>query len=280
MHTVETLRTFQTENYTLTLDIVDFCMGSNWLAELYTATDTHQAGTTIKTPDYVNSSRHAPKFYIGPATPAQLARDYAKQGRENPSREAYDSLQRELAHYMTASDCAIRCTVTHTETGIELAESFSCGFDHSDYLECDIEENARRMLAEYGRDFIREAIKEARDTIRKLARGGMMFKFTLSHVDTCLPDYWGGHHLPVLQIPVRPGMSLSDIKSALRSELNQGAIGGSAHWEVTESPLFYFLARQAIDELEGLAANDRYFTDIEEPRDDSDSVCAFFVLEY
>jgi len=104
----------------------------------------------------------------------------------------------------------------------------------------------------------------------------MMFKFTLSHVDTCLPDYWGGHHLPVLQIPVWPGMSLSDIKSALHSELSEGAIGGNAPWEVTESALFYFLARRAIDALEGRAAEDKYFTDI----DESDSVYAFFVLEY
>jgi hypothetical protein len=168
MYTIETFRTFKTARYTLTLDIVDFCEGSPWLADLYEPTDTHQAGTTIKTPDYVNPSRHAPKYYIGQTTPAELAREYAKQGRANPSREAYDSLQRELAHYITATDCAIRCTITHTETGIGLGESYSCSFDHSDYLDCDIEENARRVLRDYGRDFIREAVAEARATLAKL----------------------------------------------------------------------------------------------------------------
>jgi hypothetical protein len=75
-------------------------------------------------------------------------------------------------------------------------------------------------------------------------------------------------------------MSLSDIKSALHSELSAGAIGGNTPWDVTESPLFYFLARRAIDELEGRAVNDRYFTGIDESSEGEDSVYAFFVLEY
>lgn len=48
-----------------------------------------------------------------------------------------------------------------------------------------------------------------------------------SHADTCLPDYWGGHHLPHVQIPVYPGMKLGEVKRAIKSELAQGAVAGS-----------------------------------------------------
>ena len=54
-----------------------------------------------------------------------------------------------------------------------------------------------------------------------------MIKFECCHADTCLPDYWSGHHLPHVQIPVYRGMTLKDVKSALRSELSQGAVMGS-----------------------------------------------------
>lgn len=55
-----------------------------------------------------------------------------------------------------------------------------------------------------------------------------MIKFECCHADTCLSDYWSGHHLPHVQIPVYRGMSLKDVKSALRSELSQCAIMGSS----------------------------------------------------
>jgi hypothetical protein len=34
----------------------------------------------------------------------------------------------------------------------------------------------------------------------------MSYKFDIIHADTCLPDYWSGHHLPHVQIPVFNGM--------------------------------------------------------------------------
>ena len=45
--------------------------------------------------------------------------------------------------------------------------------------------------------------------------------------DICLPDYFPGHHLPYVQISVWRGMSLKEIKEQIRSEIHQGAIGGS-----------------------------------------------------
>jgi hypothetical protein len=55
----------------------------------------------------------------------------------------------------------------------------------------------------------------------------MMIKFECCHADTCLSDYWSGHHLPHVQIPVYRGMTLKDVKNAIRSELSQGAVMGS-----------------------------------------------------
>lgn len=52
-------------------------------------------------------------------------------------------------------------------------------------------------------------------------------KLELIHVDTCLPDYWSGHHLPHVMIPAIPGMSGKDIREAIRDELRQGAVMGS-----------------------------------------------------
>lgn len=53
-------------------------------------------------------------------------------------------------------------------------------------------------------------------------------KMTCSHADTCLPDYWSGHHLPYVMIPVtRRKMSLSEIRRLIRTELRQGAVMGS-----------------------------------------------------
>ena len=53
-------------------------------------------------------------------------------------------------------------------------------------------------------------------------------KMTCSHVDTCLSDYWAGHHLPHVMIPItRRKMSLAEIRRAIRSEIAQGAVMGN-----------------------------------------------------
>ena len=53
-------------------------------------------------------------------------------------------------------------------------------------------------------------------------------KMTCSHAGTCLSDYWSGHHLPHVMIPVtRRKMSLAEIRRAIRSEIAQGAVMGN-----------------------------------------------------
>ncbi len=43
-----------------------------------------------------------------------------------------------------------------------------------------------------------------------------MKPYDLTHQDTCLPDYWGGHHLPVVQLVVDSTTTCQDIYNQLQ----------------------------------------------------------------
>ena len=120
-----------------------------------------------------------------------------------------------------------------------------------------------------------------------------MIKFECCHADTCLPDYWSGHHLPHVQIPVYRGMTLKDVKSALRSELSQGAVMGSTdnarmlsadmvrEDEVKQADRVFRAACAAVNRIRLADKRKRkLFMDLEESTDDNccDSVYAFFVF--
>lgn len=66
-------------------------------------------------------------------------------------------------------------------------------------------------------------------------------KLECAHADTCLPDYWCGHHRPHVQIPVTPGMSLKAIKEEIRNALWQGAVSGSCDDENAETVYAFFV---------------------------------------
>jgi len=121
-----------------------------------------------------------------------------------------------------------------------------------------------------------------------------MIKFECHHVDTCLSDYWSGHHLPHVQIPVYRGMSLKDVKSAIRSELSQGAVMGSTdnarllsddmvgEDEVKQADRVTRAAYAAVNRMSLADHRKRkIFMDLEEcdeNNDCCDSVYAFFVF--
>lgn len=112
-----------------------------------------------------------------------------------------------------------------------------------------------------------------------------MIKFECSHADTCLPDYWGGHHLPHASIPVWRGMSLQDIKDNLKSEVSQGAIAGNLPENLTDSgydlnDTGYTAFEQAIaDIVPNNPDQTEFFLDLEEQDEDADfSVYAYFVF--
>lgn len=112
-----------------------------------------------------------------------------------------------------------------------------------------------------------------------------------SHVDTCLSDYWGGHHKAHLQIMVYPGMSMRQIKTALRDELRQGAVMGNNECarmlsadmvkpeEEKKADSYTRAAYAAVNRLKpAKKGTRRFFLDIEEPTEESEPVYAYFVF--
>lgn len=105
------------------------------------------------------------------------------------------------------------------------------------------------------------------------------------HVDTCLPDYFSGHHLAWVCIPVYKTLSLKEIKAALHSELNQGAIGGNDERTSDDSgdvgDAWFYRAHAAVNRIKPSKKGQRqFFTDIDTPDDDDmpDCVYAYFVF--
>ena len=121
-----------------------------------------------------------------------------------------------------------------------------------------------------------------------------MIKFECCHADTCLSDYWSGHHLPHVQIPVYRGMTLKDVKDAIRSELSQGAVTGSTDnarllsddmVRPDEEKRADMVTRAAYAAVNRMRLADKrkrkLFMDLEECDEDNDcceSVYAFFVF--
>ncbi len=118
-------------------------------------------------------------------------------------------------------------------------------------------------------------------------------KLECAHADTCLPDYWGGHHLPYVQIPVHRNMKLKDIKQAIVNELQWGYTQGNnkdaelLRADFIHAPEDFKRAEQltkaayaAVNRMKPKAKGQRtFFKDLEEETEDCDStVYAYFVL--
>jgi hypothetical protein len=118
-------------------------------------------------------------------------------------------------------------------------------------------------------------------------------KLTAAHADTCLPSYWGGHHLPHIQVIVWNGMTLKELKQSLHSELNEGAVAGRViaddlsdeWWEAAKRAVSDITAKPAhtgVVEVEPADPEERQlFLDLEPDNEDDDgqeSVYAFFVF--
>jgi len=110
-----------------------------------------------------------------------------------------------------------------------------------------------------------------------------MNKLNCHHADTCFSDYWGGHHLPHLQIPACKGMTLKAVKSALHDELDQGAVAGNEPLTQDDSgpegDKWYKRAHAAVNRLKlDRDYVGRLFVDIDTQDDDEETIWAFFVL--
>lgn len=111
----------------------------------------------------------------------------------------------------------------------------------------------------------------------------MSKKITVSFYDVCLPDYFGGHHKPVLQVPVDGNTTRKELYSSLLSELAQGVID----YEIDVNKLDYDDIKQAIKECifwnDNCNDQDIVFPDLElwtDDNDNCDSCYAFFVVDW
>ena len=104
----------------------------------------------------------------------------------------------------------------------------------------------------------------------------------ISFYDVCLPGYFGGHHLPVLQCPVDGVTTRKQLCDGLLSELNMGVID----YQIDENSLDHDTIRQAIKDClffkPECQDNDILFPDLElwSEDDDIESCYAFFVVSW
>ena len=96
----------------------------------------------------------------------------------------------------------------------------------------------------------------------------------LSQIDICLPDYFGGHSLPVVQIPVHKDMTFREVKESLLDiEMSIGHLE-----EIDEDE--YISAVHVLFEYVHLDDIVKATRDIEEEQYEyCGSVYMFFVLE-
>lgn len=117
-------------------------------SDMWEGTDKHQGGVTITN---LEADRNGWKYFIPKqCTLAELAASYAKQGRDNPSAAAYQSMQDQLMRDISASDYGFEVSVS--VGGVKLIDGVSvgCGFDYSYDDEGGLLDAARRVWDEYG----------------------------------------------------------------------------------------------------------------------------------
>lgn len=131
-------------------------------ADQWKMTDTHEGGVTIANADADrNSFKYAiPQQY----TLAELTADYAKAGRENPSREAYESLQRQLSRDINAQDYYFTVSANAGSYTLLDGAVIGCGFDYSYDDEGQLLDVAQEVWNDYngGEEAFEEALKEVR----------------------------------------------------------------------------------------------------------------------
>jgi len=109
----------------------------------------------------------------------------------------------------------------------------------------------------------------------------MSKKTTVLFYDACLPDSFGGHHKPVLQVPVDGNTTRKELYSSLLSELAMGVID----YQIEQNNLDYEAIKQAIKEClffkPDCKEGDILFPDLDKWDESDDStVYAFFVVDW
>lgn len=161
-----TIETFEIESGELGITVSVICFEcSDGFSDQWEGTDKHQGGVTIANPE---ADRNSYKYFIPKqCSLSQLAADYAKQGRENPSAAAYQSLQNQLERDISASDYGFKVSAYVGGVKVLADEIVGCGFDYSYDDEGDLLDMARLVWDEYGTtaEVIEMAKKAAADIL-------------------------------------------------------------------------------------------------------------------
>lgn len=142
----DTIKSFKlTENgIDFHVNVVLFGGAENMFWEQWEGADTHKGGETITNP---NANRNDWKYFRPLQTSlAKLTADYAKQGLENPSREAYDSLQRQLIRDIDAGDYGFIYSAKVGTEWITTGETCGFGFDWSYEDGTNLEDIGRELF--------------------------------------------------------------------------------------------------------------------------------------
>jgi hypothetical protein len=133
--------------------------GFYFFMDQFERVDKHEGGVTIQSSDG--------NYYEPLQTSlAELTKSYAKQGRENPSREAYESLQKELSHYLNCY--GVELVVRAYKCNVLLAEVSSCLFEFSYEYYDSLSELQAYIEKEEG-DWLKEKVmEEAQNKLKQL----------------------------------------------------------------------------------------------------------------
>lgn len=124
MKTVDATFEVVKEKFSIIYEAVN-CYEASHNLDNWEFTDNHQGGVTVKNPIYQrNGFKYATPLHY---SLKQLSSDYAKQGRKNPSKEAYISLQKELERDLEASEYSLAAKVVDAN-GSTVLESFYLGY--------------------------------------------------------------------------------------------------------------------------------------------------------
>ena len=142
------IESFEIELGDLNIMVSVICFDCNdCFSDMWEGTDKHQGGVTITN---LEADRNCYKYFIPKqCTLADLAADYAKQGRDNPSGEAYQSLQEQLMRDLHACDYGFMVSAYVGGVEILTDEYVGCGFDYSFYDDGDLLSAARSVWDEY-----------------------------------------------------------------------------------------------------------------------------------
>lgn len=121
---------FEIESGELTINVSVVCYECfDGFADQWEGTDKHKGGVTIANPE---ADRNSYKYLIPKqCTLSELAAAYAKQGRDNPSAAAYQSLQEQLQRDISASDYGFKVSAYVGDVEVLADEIVGCGFDYS-----------------------------------------------------------------------------------------------------------------------------------------------------